>query len=115
MKNVRLEPFRPKIPPPGWKCPKSFKLGLGSPQESSDSEEDSKNEINELLLIASQQYESEEDSKNEINELLVMHHNSMKNMKEVRKAFQKYQKQGWTRQPEWRKNCYAKRQVWTRK
>jgi len=56
MKNVRLEPFHAKTPLPGWKCLKRFKLGLGSPWESSDSKEDSTKEINGLILMASQQY-----------------------------------------------------------
>ena len=55
--KIKFVPYRPKTPPPGWKCPKRFKLGLGSPWESSDSEEDSETEMDELLLMASQRYE----------------------------------------------------------
>jgi len=29
--KIKLVPYPPKRPPPGWKCPKKFKLGLGSP------------------------------------------------------------------------------------
>ena len=55
--KIKFVPYRPKTPPPGWKCPKRFKLGLGSPWESSDSEEDSETEMDELLLMVSQRYE----------------------------------------------------------
>ena len=57
--------YRPRTPPPGWKCPKQFKLGLGSPWESSDSEEDCEREIDELLLMASQQYEEQSEQEGE--------------------------------------------------
>ena len=30
--------FEPMSPPPGWKCPKRFKLGLGEPWESEGSD-----------------------------------------------------------------------------
>ena len=37
--KIILRLFRLLTPPPGWKCPKSFILGLGEPWESeSDSE-----------------------------------------------------------------------------
>ena len=62
MDSIVFVPFRPKTPSPGWKCPKRFKLGLGSPWESSDSEEDSEREIDSLLIMASQQYEEKETS-----------------------------------------------------
>jgi len=32
--QLRFKPFKPMKPPPGWKCPKRFKLGLGEPWES---------------------------------------------------------------------------------
>ena len=31
--------FEPMSPPPGWKCPKRFKLGLGEPWESEESDD----------------------------------------------------------------------------
>ena len=67
MENTRFVPFCPKTPPPAWKCPKRFKLGLGLPWESSDSEEnDSKREIDNLLIMVSQQYEEKERSKQKL-------------------------------------------------
>jgi len=59
VEKIKLIPYRPKHPPPGWKCPKKFKLGLGSPWESSDSEDNDK-EADELFCIATQQYEEQE-------------------------------------------------------
>ena len=90
MKKVRFAMVQEL--PPGWKCPKLCKLGLGLPWESSDSgEEDSKRETDELLLRASQQYDeksakrfklelessydssgSKGDSKRVINKILLM-------------------------------------------
>ena len=32
--QLRFKPFKPLKPPPGWKCLKRFKLGLGEPWES---------------------------------------------------------------------------------
>ena len=77
MKKSELIPYHPKCPPPGWKCPKKFKLGLGSPWESSDSED---NGDSELFLLASQQYKEqarrtlmeEETNKCDEDELLLM-------------------------------------------
>jgi len=55
-KNLKL--FRPLTPPPGWKCPKRFRLGVGRGWEgSSDSDDEETNEL--LLLMASQQYEEQ--------------------------------------------------------
>ena len=62
MNSLLFVPFHPKIPPPGWKCPKQFKLWLESPWESSDSEDDSEREIDNILIMASQQYEEKERS-----------------------------------------------------
>ena len=31
--------FEPMSPPPGWKCPKRFKFGLGEPWESEESDD----------------------------------------------------------------------------
>jgi len=36
MKGYKL--LKPMKPPPEWKCPKGFKLGLGEPWESQGSE-----------------------------------------------------------------------------
>ena len=47
MEMIRFVRFHPKIPPPGWKCPKRFKLGVGLPWESTDSEDDSERETSE--------------------------------------------------------------------
>ena len=33
-RQLKFKPFKPMKPPPGWKCPKRFKLGLGEPWES---------------------------------------------------------------------------------
>ena len=66
MERIKFVLFRPKAPPPGWKCPKRFKLGLGPPWESSDSEEDSEIEMDELLLMASQRYEEQDKRRNGI-------------------------------------------------
>ena len=76
MKKSELIPYRPKRPP-GWKCPKKFKLGLGLPWESSDSEDNSNDE---LFRLASQRYEEQarrtlmEEEANECDEdeLLLM-------------------------------------------
>ena len=62
--KIKFVPYCPKTPLPGWKCPKRFKLGLGFPWESSDNEEDSETEMDELLLMASQRYEAELDKQN---------------------------------------------------
>ena len=66
MERIKFVLFRPKAPPPGWKCPKRFKLGLGPPWESSDSKEDSEIEMDELLLMASQRYEEQDKAWNGI-------------------------------------------------
>ena len=58
--------FHQKTPPPGWKCPKRLKLGLGPPWESSDSKEDSEIEKDELLLMALQCYEEQDRTQNGI-------------------------------------------------
>ena len=51
MERIKFVLFHPKPPPPGWKCPKRFILGLGPAWESSDSKEDSEIEMDELLLM----------------------------------------------------------------
>ena len=66
MERIKFVLFCPKAPPPGWKCPKTFKLGLGPPWESSDREEDSEIEMDELLLMASQCYEEQDKTQNGI-------------------------------------------------
>ena len=66
MERIKFVLFHPKAPPQGWKCPKRFKLGLGPPWESSDSEEDSEIEMDELLLMASQRYEEQDKTRNGI-------------------------------------------------
>ena len=66
MERIKFVLFHPKAPPPGWKCPKTFKLGLGPPWESSDSEEDSGIEMDELLLMALQRYEEQDKTQNGI-------------------------------------------------
>ena len=76
MKKSELIPYSPKRPP-GWKCPKKFKLGLELPRESSDSEDNSNDE---LFRLASQRYEEqarrtlmeEEANKCDEDELLLM-------------------------------------------
>ena len=52
MESIKLVPFCPKTPPPGWKCPKRLKLGVGSPWESSNSEDNSETEMDELLVAS---------------------------------------------------------------
>ena len=54
-RNLKL--FRPLTPPPGWKCPKRFRLGVGRGWEGSSDSDDE--ETDELLLMASQQYEEQ--------------------------------------------------------
>ena len=64
MENTRFIPFHPKMPPPGWKCLKRFK---GLLWESNDSEEsDSEREIDNLLIIALQQYKEKERSEQKL-------------------------------------------------
>jgi len=58
MQCERLVPSRPWIPPPGWKCPNRFKLGIGEGDGDSD-ENDKEVEMDVLLLMASQQYEEQ--------------------------------------------------------
>ena len=64
MERIKFVLFHPKTPPSGWKCPKRFKLGLGSPWESSDREEDGEIEMDGLLLMASQCYEEQDKTQN---------------------------------------------------
>ena len=52
MERIKLVPFHLKTPP-RWKCPEGFKLGLRPPWESSDSEEESVREMDELLMMLS--------------------------------------------------------------
>ena len=54
-RNLKL--FCPLTPPPGWKCPKRFRLGVGRGWEGSSDSDDE--ELDELLLMASQQYEKQ--------------------------------------------------------
>ena len=49
MEMIRFVRFHPKTPPPGWKCPKRFKLGVGLPWESTDSKDDSERETSERI------------------------------------------------------------------
>ena len=53
-------------PPPRWKYPRRFKLRLEPHWESSNSEEDSEMEMDELLLMASQCYEEQDKTQNGI-------------------------------------------------
>ena len=66
MERIKFVLFRPKTPPPGWKCTKRFKLGLGPPWESSDSKEDSEIEMDELLVMALQCYKEQDKTQNGI-------------------------------------------------
>ena len=44
--QLKFKPFQPMKPPPGWKCPKRFKLGLGEPWESeSESSSDGETDV----------------------------------------------------------------------
>ena len=47
--KVLFKLFEPKTPPPGWKCPKWFKLGLEEPWESEGSD-DSETDTDEVVL-----------------------------------------------------------------
>ena len=47
--RVMFKLFEPMTPPPGWKCPKRFKLGLGEPWESEGSN-DSDTDTDEVVL-----------------------------------------------------------------
>ena len=64
-KEGKIRLFRLLMPPPGWKCPKRFKLGLEEPWQSeysSNSETDQKvthvyvedDEIDDIILLVSQ-------------------------------------------------------------
>ena len=44
--QLKFKLFQPMKPPPGWKCPKRFKLGLGEPWESeSESNSDGETDV----------------------------------------------------------------------
>jgi len=47
--KVMFKLFEPMSPPPGWKCPKRFKLGLGEPWKSKGSN-DSDTDTDKLVL-----------------------------------------------------------------
>ena len=47
--KVLFKLYEPKTPPPGWKCPKRFKLGLGEPWESEGSD-DSETDTDKVVL-----------------------------------------------------------------
>ena len=65
--------FQPKSPPPGWKCPKRFKLGLGEPWESEGSDTDAEEVvIRKEINDETKQEENDETLLDETDKLLLL-------------------------------------------
>ncbi|XP_065894185.1 uncharacterized protein [Dysidea avara] len=70
--QLKFKPFQPMKPPPGWKCPKRFKLGLGEPWES-ESESSSDGETDVKMRTKVRTFVSQQNTSVEVKKTSIIH------------------------------------------